>query len=62
MRVPILEAVRQQVLDRVGAVAATSANLHGGPDPRTVADVPQEVRDGVAEVVDAGSSPASPRP
>ena len=54
MRVPILEGYGKQVLDRVGAVAATSANLHGGQDPKTVAEIPQEILDGVAEVVDAG--------
>ena len=29
---------------RVGAVAATSANLHGGPDPRRLDEVPEEIR------------------
>ena len=57
VRVPVLEGYGKQVLDRVGAVAATSANLHGGPDPKTVAEIPQEILDGVAEVVDAGDLP-----
>jgi L-threonylcarbamoyladenylate synthase len=47
------------VLDRVGAVAATSANLHGSPDPRSVADIPQPILDGVAEVVDQGELPGT---
>ena len=57
VRVPALEGHGKQVLDRVGAVAATSANLHGGPDPKTVAEIPQEILNGVAEVVDAGELP-----
>jgi len=38
-------------------VAATSANLHGGPDPRALADVPDEIRAAVAALVDGGSLP-----
>ena len=34
----------REVLERAGAFAATSANLPGGPDPRTLADVPEELR------------------
>ena len=30
-------------LEDVGAILATSANLHGGPDPRTLAEVPAEL-------------------
>lgn len=60
VRVPVLDGYGRQVLERVGAVAATSANLHGGPDPKTVAAIPQEVLDGVAEVVDAGELPGVP--
>lgn len=57
VRVPVLEGHGKQVLDRVGAVAATSANVHGGPDPKSVAEIPQEILNGVAEVVDAGELP-----
>lgn len=60
VRVPILEGYGKQVLERVGAVAATSANPHGGPDPRSVAEIPQEILNGVAEVVDAGELPGVP--
>lgn len=60
VRVPALEGYGKQVLDRVGAVAATSANLHGGPDPKRVAEIPQEILDRVAEVVDAGELPGVP--
>lgn len=60
VRVPKLEGYGRQVLDRVGAVAATSANLHGEGDPRTVADIPAELIAGVAEVVDGGPVPGIP--
>ncbi len=60
VRVPKLEGYGRQVLDRVGAVAATSANLHGEADPRTVADIPAELIAGVAEVVDGGPVPGTP--
>lgn len=57
VRVPLLEGYGRAVLERVGAVAATSANVHGGHDPRRVADIPQSILDGVAEVVDDGELP-----
>jgi L-threonylcarbamoyladenylate synthase len=60
VRVPKLEGYGRQVLDRVGAVAATSANLHGEGDPRSVADIPAELIAGVAEVVDGGPVPGTP--
>jgi L-threonylcarbamoyladenylate synthase len=60
VRVPELEGYGRQVLERVGAVAATSANLHGLPDPSTVQEIPQAILDGVAEVVDAGPLPGTP--
>jgi L-threonylcarbamoyladenylate synthase len=54
VRVPELDGVSRQILDRVGALAATSANLPGGPDPRRLEDVPEEIRKGCAAVVDGG--------
>ena len=57
---PELDGQGKQVLDLVGAVAATSANLHGKPDPKSVADIPQELLSGVAEVVDVGELPGVP--
>ena len=60
VRVPALTGQAQEFLTRAGAVAATSANLPGGPDPRTLADVPDELLDGVAAVVDAGALPGTP--
>jgi L-threonylcarbamoyladenylate synthase len=44
IRVPDLPEPTRELLDRFGPVAGTSANRHGGPDPRTLADVPAEMR------------------
>jgi L-threonylcarbamoyladenylate synthase len=60
VRLPALSAEVAAVLGEVGAVAATSANLPGGPDPRTVEDIPQELRDGCAAILDAGPLPGTP--
>jgi L-threonylcarbamoyladenylate synthase len=38
-------------------VLATSANVHGAPDPRRVEDLADEIRSGVAAIVDAGELP-----
>ena len=58
VRVPRLDGVAKQLLDRVGAVAATSANLPGGPDPRRVEDVPEQIR-AAAVVLDGGELPGT---
>jgi L-threonylcarbamoyladenylate synthase len=60
VRVPELHGPGAEVLDRVGAVLATSANLHGGPDPRRLEDVPEEIRRGCGAVVDGGELPGTP--
>jgi L-threonylcarbamoyladenylate synthase len=60
VRVPELAGPAAEVFARVGAVAATSANLHGGSDPRTVDEVPVELRAGAAAVVDGGELPGTP--
>jgi L-threonylcarbamoyladenylate synthase len=60
VRVPVLPAPSRAVLGRVGAVAATSANLANGHDPAAVEEVPEVIRDGVAAVVDAGRLPGTP--
>jgi L-threonylcarbamoyladenylate synthase len=60
VRVPDLPAPGAEVLDAVGAVLATSANLHGGADPRRVEDVPPEIRAFCGAVVDAGELPGTP--
>ena len=60
VRVPALTGLGHQVLHRVGAVAATSANLPGGADPRTLAEVPEELRTAAAAIVDGGELPGEP--
>jgi L-threonylcarbamoyladenylate synthase len=60
VRVPHLSGATQAVLADVGAVVATSANLPGGPDPRRLEDVPEEIRAGAAAVVDGGEVPGTP--
>jgi L-threonylcarbamoyladenylate synthase len=57
VRVPGLTGDAAAVLGRVGAVAATSANLAGGPEPRTLEEVPRELRDGSAAEIDGGELP-----
>ncbi len=60
VRVPELPEPGARVLAQVGAVAATSANAPGGPDPRRLDDVPAEIRAGVGAEVDAGELPGTP--
>ena len=60
VRVPAVYGAGAEVLERVGAVVATSANLPGGPDPRRLADVPRELLERAAAVVDAGELPGKP--
>jgi L-threonylcarbamoyladenylate synthase len=60
VRVPELAGPAAEVLAQVGAVVATSANLHGGPETRTLDDVPPEIRVGVGALVDGGELPGTP--
>ena len=60
VRVPELPEAAAAVLDEVGAVLATSANLHGGTDPRRLEDVPEALRLAAGAVVDAGELPGTP--
>jgi L-threonylcarbamoyladenylate synthase len=60
VRVPELGGPGAEVVARVGAVVATSANLHGRPDPRTLDEVPVEIRAGAAAIVDGGELPGTP--
>jgi L-threonylcarbamoyladenylate synthase len=60
VRVPELPSECRAVLERVGVVAATSANIHGGPDAARVEDVPEEIRSAAAAIVDAGALPGTP--
>ena len=60
VRVPDLEGPGRDFLDLAGAVAATSANLHGGPDPCRLEDVPYELRRAAAAEIDGGELPGTP--
>ncbi|MDQ3380601.1 MAG: L-threonylcarbamoyladenylate synthase [Actinomycetota bacterium] len=60
VRVPDVRGPGRDLLDAVRAVAATSANLHGGLDSRRISDVPSELREAVAVVVDGGELPGTP--
>jgi L-threonylcarbamoyladenylate synthase len=60
VRLPAASGLAAELLERVGVVAATSANLHGGADPRRVEDVPTAILDGVAAVLDVGELPGTP--
>ena len=59
VRVPELAGPGAEVLAAVGAVVATSANLHGGSEARTLEDVPAEIRNAAA-LVDGGELPGTP--
>ncbi len=60
VRVPNLPPAAAEVVGAVGVVAATSANHAGGPDPRRVEDVPEEIRAACGAIVDAGTLPGIP--
>ena len=60
VRVPELPELSRKVLEQFGVVAASSANHHGEPDPRTVEQIPEEIRAAVGAVVDAGELPGTP--
>ena len=60
VRVPLLEGPGRSVLERVGAVVATSANHPGEPDPGRSEDVPEDIRSGAVAVVDGGELPGTP--
>jgi L-threonylcarbamoyladenylate synthase len=60
VRVPQLPPAALPVLTRAGAVMATSANLPGERDPRTIDDIPSELLDGCEAVIDGGELPGTP--
>ena len=60
VRIPAFEGPGAEVLERVGAVAATSANHPGGSDPKRLDEVPNEIREGAGALVDGGELPGSP--
>jgi L-threonylcarbamoyladenylate synthase len=59
VRAPEVAGDAALVLATVGAVAATSANAHGGADPRSLADVPEELRAACAALVEGGDLPGT---
>jgi L-threonylcarbamoyladenylate synthase len=59
VRVPVLPQPTAEILGTVGAFAATSANLTGGAEPARLEDVPEELKSGVAVVVDGGDLPGT---
>jgi len=60
VRVPKLPEPARQVIDMAGCVMATSANDPGGPDPATLDDVPQRIREACAAEIDVGRLPGTP--
>lgn len=60
VRVPRVGGVAREIFDGARVVAATSANLTGGPDPRRLEDVPRELLDAVSAAVDGGTLPGTP--
>lgn len=60
VRVPELPSPAAEVVREVGVVAATSANLAGGPDPRRVGEIPAEIRAACGAIVDGGELPGVP--
>jgi L-threonylcarbamoyladenylate synthase len=60
VRIPAVAGPAAELLERVGVVAATSANLHGDPDPRLLSDVPSEILETVTAVLDGGELPWTP--
>jgi len=59
VRVPELPEATAAILEQVGAFAATSANLAGGPEPARVTDLATELRERVAVVIDGGELPGT---
>jgi tRNA threonylcarbamoyl adenosine modification protein (Sua5/YciO/YrdC/YwlC family) len=58
LRVSAFPQALADAIARVGAILATSANLHGGADPRTLAEVPAELAEQCAVLVDGGPAHA----
>jgi L-threonylcarbamoyladenylate synthase len=57
VRLPVLRPAIAEAIDQVGAIAATSANLAGRPDPVTFEEVPDAIGSRVAVAIDGGRSP-----
>lgn len=59
VRVPAVSGDAAELLRTAGPIAATSANRPGEPDPRSVADIPDELREACA-ILDVGPLPGTP--
>jgi L-threonylcarbamoyladenylate synthase len=60
VRVPELPDASRPIVEAAGGLVATSANVAGGADPCRVDDIPPELRERVAAVVDGGELPGTP--
>jgi L-threonylcarbamoyladenylate synthase len=60
VRVPLLEGAVALLGEADVVVLQTSANLSGGPDPVTLGDVPERIREGADLVLDGGRLPGTP--
>jgi L-threonylcarbamoyladenylate synthase len=60
VRVPELAPDARAAVEGAGALAATSANRHGDPDPARLEDVPEELRAACGAVLDGGELPGTP--
>jgi L-threonylcarbamoyladenylate synthase len=60
VRVPNLPGKTRAIVAATGVVLATSANEPGGPNPVTLDDVPQRIRDGCGAELDLGPLPGTP--
>lgn len=60
IRVPELPPLARQVVERVGVVASTSANLHGEPDLRRTSEISPKLGEKVAVILDEGLLPGTP--
>jgi L-threonylcarbamoyladenylate synthase len=60
VRVPLLPEPLAALASVAVAVMQTSANISGGPDARTLAEVPRRLRDGADLLLDGGELPGAP--
>ena len=60
VRVPVLQGDAKVVLEKAGALVATSANFAGDPDPRRLEDVDEEIRWACGAEIDGGELPGVP--
>jgi len=60
IRVPVLRDDVLYLANDVGGLVATSANLRGGPDPSTLAEVPAPIREAAGFEIDGGRLRGAP--